>query len=65
MGRSGWAKRASSWADCWETGVRARFLVGRWERRSELVGMDSGIGSDMVCWECDVHCRRCTVYGVC
>jgi hypothetical protein len=28
--------------------VRARFLVGRLERGSAEVGMDSGIGSDMV-----------------
>jgi hypothetical protein len=29
-------------------GVRARFLSGRWERGSALVGMDSGMGSDIV-----------------
>lgn len=47
ISRSGLAKRASTWADCWEVGVRARFFVGRWERRSEEVGMDSGMGSDI------------------
>ena len=48
ISRSGLAKRASTCADCCVVGVRARFLVGRWERRSEEVGMDSGIGSDML-----------------
>lgn len=48
ISRSGLAKSASTCADCWSDGVwRARFLVGRWERRSAEVGMDSGIGSDM------------------
>ena len=31
-----------------ERGVRARFLVGRLFRGSNDVGMDSGIGSDIV-----------------
>lgn len=46
MLRSGLAKRAST---CEERAVRgsARFLVGRWERGSAEVGMDSGIGSDI------------------
>lgn len=44
---SGLAKRASTEAACAETGVRARFLVGRWERGSAEVGMDSGPGADM------------------
>lgn len=43
----GFAKRASSWADCWDDGSRARFLVGRWEWREVEVGMDSGMFSDM------------------
>jgi len=38
--------RLAAWA---EVGVRARFLVGRLERGSWEVGIDSGIGSDMVC----------------
>jgi len=48
ISRSGLAKRASTCADCWEPGVSARFFVGRWERRSDDVGTDSGIGSDIV-----------------
>lgn len=48
MSRSGFAKRASTWEACAVRGVRARFLVGRLERGSAEVGMDSGIGSDMV-----------------
>ena len=50
MGRSGFAKRASTCADCCDVGVlllRA-FLTGRWERRSAEVGMDSGMFSDMM-----------------
>ena len=48
ISRSGFAKRASTWADCWEVGVSVRvFLVGRPERWEVLVGMDSGIGSDI------------------
>jgi hypothetical protein len=45
---SGLAKRASSWAAVWERGERARFLVGRLERGSAEVGIDSGMGSDIV-----------------
>lgn len=48
MSRSGLAKRASTLEACCERGVRARFLVGRLEWRSEDVGIDSGMGSDMV-----------------
>lgn len=44
----GLAKRASTLLACADTGVRARFFVGRLERGSAEVGMDSGIGSDMV-----------------
>ena len=47
ISRSGLAKSASTCCDCWDSGVRARFLVGRWDLRSEDVGMDSGIGSDI------------------
>ena len=50
MGRSGFAKRASTCADCCDVGVlllRA-LLKGRWERRSAEVGMDSGMFSDMM-----------------
>ena len=28
--------------------MRARFLVGRWERGSADVGIDSGMGSDIL-----------------
>lgn len=45
---SGLAKRAVKVAAWAETGVRARFLVGRLERGSCEVGIDSGIGSDIV-----------------
>jgi len=48
-GLSGCAKSASSFSACCETGVRARFLTGRWERRSEEVGTESGPGSDILC----------------
>ena len=48
ISRSGLAKRASTCWFCWEVGVRARFLVGRWERWSREVGIDSGIGSDIL-----------------
>ncbi len=41
--------------------MRARFLVGRWERRSELVGMDSGMGSDMVGGSMDMLETVCVV----
>lgn len=48
MGMSGFAKRASSW-DAWaEVGVRARRFKGRRERGSEDVGIDSGMGSDIL-----------------
>ena len=46
--RSGCAKSASTCALCWLTGVRARFFVARLERGSAEVGIDSGIGSDMI-----------------
>lgn len=36
------------WEDWAEMGVRARFLVGRLERGSAEVGMDSGMFSDML-----------------
>jgi hypothetical protein len=45
---SGFANRAVRVAAWAETGVRARFLVGRLERGSWEVGIDSGIGSDIV-----------------
>lgn len=48
ISRSGFAKRASTSAACTVRGVRARFLVGRLERGSAEVGIDSGMGSDMV-----------------
>jgi hypothetical protein len=48
MLRSGFAKRASTDEACSPRGVRARFFVGRFERGSADVGMDSGMGSDMV-----------------
>ena len=48
MGRSGLAKRALIWDACWWVGVRARRFVGRLERGSEEVGIDSGIGSDIL-----------------
>lgn len=48
MSRSGFAKRAVREAACAVVGVRARRLRGRWERGSEEVGMDSGMGSDIV-----------------
>lgn len=48
ISRSGCEKRdASDWA-CAEVGVSARRLVGRLERGSCEVGIDSGIGSDMI-----------------
>lgn len=61
MSREGLAKRASTSE---ERGVRgrARFLIGRRERGSEDVGMDSGIGSDIVAVVVVVvkeECRRC------
>jgi hypothetical protein len=48
ISRSGFANRAESWAACAVEGVRARRLVGRWERGSWEVGMDSGMGSDIL-----------------
>lgn len=50
ISRSGLANRELTEAACEETGERARRLVGRLERRSCEVGMDSGIGSD-ICGE--------------
>ena len=48
MSRSGLANKAST-CEAWAVrGVRARFLVGRLERGSAEVGMDSGMGSDML-----------------
>lgn len=48
MEMSGLAKRASSWVAWAEVGVRARRLRGRRERGSADVGMDSGMGSDIL-----------------
>jgi len=48
MSRSGWAKRCSTWEACCEAGERARFFVGRLERGSAEVGMEAGIGSDIL-----------------
>ena len=45
---SGFANKASREAAWEETGVRARFLRGRFDLGSEEVGIDSGIGSDMI-----------------
>lgn len=45
---SGRAKSVSRCEACAETGVRARFLVGRFERGSADMGMDSGPVPDMV-----------------
>lgn len=47
-GRFGLAKRASSCAECFEVGDRARRLRGRFERWSDEVGTDSGMFSDIV-----------------
>jgi len=68
ISRSGFAKRAvrvAAWAD---TGERALRFVGRRERRSKEVGIDSGIGSDML-WELSVGsdlfgCGEDKVWGV-
>lgn len=59
---SGLAKRASSSAAWAETGVRARFLVGRLDRGSADVGMDSGPSPDMaaVWWD---GCARVAMEG--
>ena len=46
--RSGFANRASTAEDCFEAGDRARLLVGRWLWRSDEVGIDSGMFSDIV-----------------
>ena len=55
MSRSGLEKRAST-DEAWPSrGVRARFFVGRLERGSAEVGIDSGMFSDMV----DVVVRDC------
>ena len=56
ISRSGLAKRAESWVAWAVVGVKARRLVGRLERGSWDVGMDSGIGSDIV--------RGCGVRGL-
>jgi hypothetical protein len=45
---SGLANRASSCEAVWDLGERARFLVGRLERGSAEVGIDSGMGSDIL-----------------
>ena len=58
ISRSGLAKRASTCADCCEMGVRARFFVGRLERGSADVGMDSGMGSDMLVLGWSTGCSR-------
>lgn len=51
IGLSGFAKRASSCADCCPEGVlRVRCLFcGRLEVRFALIGIASGIGSDILC----------------
>lgn len=48
VSRSIFAKRASTCEACCVTGVRARRLSGRLERGSAEVGMDSGMGSDIL-----------------
>ena len=48
ISRMGLAKRAESWVACWVVGVRARRFVGRLERGSWDVGIDSGMGSDIL-----------------
>ena len=48
ISRSGLAKRAVRDVACWLVGVRARRLVGRLERGSADVGIDSGMGSDIL-----------------
>ncbi len=45
---SGFAKSASTWLAWAVVGVRAWRLVGRLERGSWDVGIDSGMGSDML-----------------
>lgn len=59
---SGRAKRASTEADWAETGVRARFLVGRWERGSAEVGIDSGPSPDIL-GEVEGGLRKAFVMG--
>jgi hypothetical protein len=47
-----WSGLAKRWEICeavWLLGLRARFLRGRLERGSAEVGIDSGMGSDIVC----------------
>lgn len=51
ISRSGLAKRELTEAAWEETGERARRFVGRFERRSWEVGIDSGIGSDICVWK--------------
>jgi len=49
MTRSGFLKSWLSCADCWEVGfIRRFFFCGREDLGSIEVGMDSGIGSDMI-----------------
>lgn len=50
ISRSGFAKSASTCEDCWPAGVLAirDFFAGRFERLSALVGIDSGMFSDML-----------------
>jgi len=46
-----WSGLAKRWEICeavWLVGLRARFLRGRLERGSAEVGIDSGMGSDIV-----------------
>ena len=59
MGLSGFAKRVSRCAACFETGETARRFRGRELRRSEEVGIDSGMFSDMLAW----FCGRCAMRG--
>lgn len=56
MSRSGLEKRASTEAAWADEGVRARRLVGRRERGSADVGMDSGTSADMVVCACVCVC---------
>jgi hypothetical protein len=51
---SGLAKSAVNEAACDEVGDRARFLVGRWDRGSADVGIDSGPGADISSGRCGV-----------
>jgi len=56
---SGLDMREEIWDAVWERGERARFLRGRLERGSAEVGIDSGIGSDIVSVvvECLLNCK--------